>query len=1053
MLRRFFQYCSALFVLGLACAAYQSIFVAWVEPNALPAIKMAASPVLRTDDTLVAMFPPNSWQRGNCKRLQTRDGVLLFQNWQQMSDDQWKLWPVSVVMGINGNSPLILEANEGAEIKFTESLDVMSGGAPPIERGRMIGAVTIHNVDKRSALHFDQQVDVQKRSRRIIIEASEVGIDHRKVWTTQPIRLQLGDVKVSGRDLTLHLATAGGIDAAGDNALSILDRLELIYLDELSVPLADGGLWGNINDDSESQTVTEPGRPTPIARPMAEKSVAQGPGLATLRCGGRVVFQFATGELTLQDRVELRHLSSATSTIADTFVCDQLRLRFADLLAKRQRGDQLQNYLLSMVAIGRPARASIPSFDAELAAGQIELDTRSNLVRMGGPAGVLVSYAGTRWQFGQINYLINPIDPKELGTFDAIGPGGMDVERSLEVPIKRLQWSGGVKLEQLQSAEQLSLRVDGEVEATMTDGGTFQCDSARLLLQQLRKPNIAPEKVASSKAKTRLVPKQFQATGAVSLETPMIAVATRLLQLYFEVDPETPAGVPSVPSTAKADGSLRGWVKQPGAEPSTTKLATNSTPLARSRPSIHGDTINAKLRLSGGDVTARDLSVVGNVSLHHEIEMQNGTLPAVLTGDRLLLSDSGGSDVLQIGSGVDRPARFDLGDGFFIGPLIQVRMADNVVWIKDAGEFQLPTQVLPRVGSIVSQGGMLPLEASREMIDKGNDALGGSSQPKPANIEWVNAPKCRWQGQMVFDGRTATLTDGVDIHATIIAGDERDVWDLQITGDQLQMVLEQSVSVRDVESVKAATVDQVSITSSAAHPLLITANQLTASGLRKSRHVLAAPQLTMKPETGLLSGPGPGWYRAWTQSNPTPQFTQSSNDPDASMFGIHLAYEQTLDADLNSKSLEFNTGVRIAGRRVLMWDEVIDVALIKGLRLGESTLDCDRLRLAIDSTRPWAPSSAAWEMESIGNVAFQTRIERGLFSGTADRASYSAAKDLFLIEGSPGRSAVLNQTLPTGQPGLSVAGKRMTANPKTMELQNFEFDRLQLGTLPSGLGP
>jgi len=47
----------------------------------------------------------------------------------------------------------------------------------------------------------------------------------------------------------------------------------------------------------------------------------------------------------------------------------------------------------------------------------------------------------------------------------------------------------------------------------------------------------------------------------------------------------------------------------------------------------------------------------------------------------------------------------------------------------------------------------------------------------------------------------------------------------------------------------------------------------------------------------------------------------------------------------------------------------------------------------------------------------------------------------------------LNQTLPTGQPGLSVAGKRMTANPKTMELQNFEFDRLQLGTLPSGLGP
>ena len=1040
MLRRLAQYFTATSILAAACGLYHSAFVAWLEPDALPEIVMAGSPVLRRDNELAALYAPGSWQLGNCKRLQTRDGVLLFENWKQMSDDQWKLWPVSVVLGSNSDSPLVLDAVEGAEIKFTESLDVMSGGAPPIERGRMIGAVRIHSVDRNP----------DDADRRIEIEASEVGIDHKKIWTTQPIRLQLGDAQVIGRDLTLHLSTSGGIMAAGANAVSILDRLELIYLDELTVPLADGGLWGSAaptaNQPGAETLKAQPRRPIPLARQPQEPPTAP-PGLASVRCGGRVVFQFTTGELTLQDRVEFYHQASIHSPVVDTFVCEQLRLRFTDILAKRQRGDELQDYLLSMVAVGRPVRATLPSFEADIAAGQVELDTRGRLVRLSGPTGVLVAYAGNRWQFGQIDYLIHPVDPKQLGTFDASGPGVMEVSQALDVPVQRLQWNGGIKFEQLDVAQpslmpQFSLRVDGDVSASMSDGGTFKCESALLVLEQ----NRAPE---GSGQETDFVPKRFQASGKVLLETPVIAVATRLLQLYFEMDPAALAsdGGQSQARADAPDRSLRRWVKQPGEDESTTRLAARSTPVAKARPSIHGDTINAKLRLAGGNVTARDLTVVGDVALRHEIQTQSGMLPAVLTGDRLLLSDGGGNDVLQIGSGIDRPARFDLGDGYFIGPMIQVRMADNVVWIKDAGEFQMPTQVLPRVGAITTGEGVAGRPINGDVV--------AAEQGAGNKIEWLVAPRCRWKGQMVFDGRTAVLTDGVDMHATIVSGAEREVWDLQIVGDQLQLVLDQDVRVREVESVKAATIDHVSITSSANHPLLVTANQLTAAGLRKARHVLAAPQLVMKPQTGMLTGAGPGWYRAWMQTDPTPQFGQMAGSGEAtapSMFGIHLIYARTLEANTNTQSLDFLDGVRIGGRAVATWDDLIDVAQMQGLRLGESTLDCDRLRLALDRTRPWVPAAQAWEMEAIGNVAFQTRIESGLFNGTADHASYAASKDIFLIEGVPGRAAVLNQTLPTGQPGTSASVKRMTVNPKTMEVQNVEFDRLQLGTLPSSLG-
>ncbi len=62
----------------------------------------------------------------------------------------------------------------------------------------------------------------------------------------------------------------------------------------------------------------------------------------------------------------------------------------------------------------------------------------------------------------------------------------------------------------------------------------------------------------------------------------------------------------------------------------------------------------------------------------------------------VITSDGGGGDdVLQITGGTNTPARFDFGDGFFIGPRIQIRPSDNYVWINEAGEFRIPTAALP----------------------------------------------------------------------------------------------------------------------------------------------------------------------------------------------------------------------------------------------------------------------------------------------------------------------------------------------------------------------
>ncbi len=238
------------------------------------------------------------------------------------------------------------------------------------------------------------------------------------------------------------------------------------------------------------------------------------------------------------------------------------------------------------------------------------------------------------------------------------------------------------------------------------------------------------------------------------------------------------------------------------------------------------------------------------------------------------------------------------------------------------------------------------------------------------------------------------------------------------------------------------------LVSSQANPLFVTANQLTSAGQIKARHVLSAPNLVMKPQTGTMTGAGPGWYRVWMQANPDSVFDLQSDPSQRTMHGAHLVYQESLNVSLNDQSLDFNRQVRIGARAVSSFEEIVDVNQMQGLRLGESLLDCERLRLSVDMSRSQTPAASAWEMEATGGLAFQTRNERGLFSGTADRGSYAAAKDLFLIDGAPGRAAVFSQTLPTGQPGGSATVKHMAINPKSMEIESIEFDRLQLGSQP-----
>ena len=416
-------------------------------------------------------------------------------------------------------------------------------------------------------------------------------------------------------------------------------------------------------------------------------------------------------------------------------------------------------------------------------------------------------------------------------------------------------------------------------------------------------------------------------------------------------------------------------------------------------------------------------------------------MPVQLSADRMRLLDGAGDDVLELTSSPENPARFDIGDGFFIGRTINVRPSENIIWIPEAGEFQIPTDILPT-------------------------GIANASQPE--TIKWTHPPYCRWQGEMMFDGHTIVLSDGVDITAAMLNG--REPWEFRMEGDQLKVNLWEDVALSDFGSLRDAKVQSISLIQSGQRPVMVHALQRAADGVLEAKHLLQAQQLTLLPgaeeataasngngaaSTGKLVGSGPGWYRGWM---PAKDSGAMKMDPRATMIddaqrpltGVHLTFNDAMDANLKTRSLNFSRGVRVGIKAVSHWEETFQADQMDSLAVDETTLDCDQLQLTLEprsqSRYVAAPAAMPWEVQAISGIVFRTRSDRGLFETTASRVSYAASKDMFTLYGAPSRPAVIKSFAPDGTPRSDSSVRSAVIRPRTMTFESIEFESVNLAT-------
>ncbi len=110
------EYVRVLLVLAVVLGLYRLVAVPLLEPPAPPAspIEDVVSQQVEDDPWWSKYFASGAWQTKEPTVIQTEQGVLLFQDWEQITPERLKLWPLTIVIPRDKKSDLADAANEEA---------------------------------------------------------------------------------------------------------------------------------------------------------------------------------------------------------------------------------------------------------------------------------------------------------------------------------------------------------------------------------------------------------------------------------------------------------------------------------------------------------------------------------------------------------------------------------------------------------------------------------------------------------------------------------------------------------------------------------------------------------------------------------------------------------------------------------------------------------------------------------------------------------------------------------------------------------------------------
>lgn len=997
------DYLRILVPLALAFAIYHALAVPLLEPSSVPvkAKQWDTAAIPTHENWWDGFFPADSWQRNSCRVVQSENAILLFQESTQKTSTRWLVKPLTILIpqrdsGTNKRA-IFINNPEGAEIQFKTEVD-WTKELPPLESGQLIGDILIYSPP-----------DDATKNNGMRIDAHDVRINKREIWTEKAVKMQMGNSLVEGSllviDLDKDLLTEDQPGTKNESPFNGLNSLELFYVDRVQIGLEPGGLWPN--------------------KEIAD--IATRTANATLKCGGSFHFDFHQSQATMKNGVHMEHIVQGLPV--DTFDCQELKLKVG---WENKPAEQSQpnkpaanaggsNWKLEQIyatgAAGRDAKdhsrwlkLNAPGMQTEAHGQYLEMNLVSGEVKLSnslpgatarGSSPVYLRREDIQVWAPEVQYTnaqaianangiqgTNSADPnyKRLGAVMALGAGQAQMDNKGES--WRLSW--GKRLLLRPDADKDLILIEGSANISNPTHGRFIAEQLYVWLTPMTpelSANIAPN-YPDGKIPLAL-PDRMEADGDVIVDSPQLRARVAKMQVWFTyplntanvVAPAVSVPSASVPTTANVSSIKRnngsapttppppenglalgpptGQAAPPLTQPQQTirngsSLATNRQPNVPASPlNVTARLMRARVTNNGTDTRIDDLKLEGNFTLTKEQVSDNMPWPFTTTGEQLRLSQNG-TDATDI-SIEGQPAKVAVGSGWVIAPELHLKQSENQFWIDHPGELVIPIEALQQSkltpaspNSLVSLPNTFNPANPRATLNNARTSLPSN------NINWKEPPRLQWGQRMTFDGRTARFGGGVSIDCRMET-DPATLWHMNARADRMAIDMEQPIQMRSNSATKQSAVAQVAMIRLEDN-VDIRAVQTDPKLVRRSIEHMKLPQLDIlvPSQTWIGHGPGELWSRRYGNVNPIAPSLAGGND--AGLQCIHLTFVGRMEGAIAQRKASFYDRIQALIGPIATWDDQLNVHRVDDIRsLGrnQTFLLSDQLNIFDASTLSW----------------------------------------------------------------------------------------------------
>ena len=522
MIRRFVGTFACLVGVSIAYCTYALTFASTIEPAYHTMETSDDNEFWQTTDSnhrqaLKTLFPPNAWQLQHPKAIETRHGILLFQDYQR-NGDEFVIKPCTYIIfqddadstvGLNadndpttaGDSQRIITLNAVNGAVISANILTESNAADTIPTGRLIGDVLVHS--------RESQPNANDAFR---IETRNIQFEKNQIWTTHDVHFQYGDHEGQGRDLVINLKEIEPSRIASDNTspVSQIDFIELIDVDFVRLSI-DQNLFA---------------KKTPANRKPS-------PGEMLIHCQGPLRVDFSNSLITLEDQVDLVVSQSGQSD--DRMQCERLELAFSmpnqlPLDPSMPSALQPTNIFIfqSLTATGNPLLIESPKQQLTIRGQTVSFDRQKGTFSIEDSQQSTVNIGNHQFKVASFQYQMID-DPQQLGAFVANNAGSFHTTDpdSAEHTIA-VSWNHKCTLEKLEDEHLLSLK--GKAEINISGVGKIASDRIHIwLAESLGSSNQATNQTSKSK----ITPVRISAVGDTLLDTVELRANTQRVEVWL----------------------------------------------------------------------------------------------------------------------------------------------------------------------------------------------------------------------------------------------------------------------------------------------------------------------------------------------------------------------------------------------------------------------------------------------------------------------------------------------------------------------------------------